>query len=185
MGVVWRSDGIAGWQQREIDARARCDSRATSRLPATNWAVCIWVILNACAGNAGCSSLSASNWTPREKYSLSTLQGKAVAGAFVGGDIVEGFLEGDAVEGGGAVGVEAVEDVGDAVLALGRLEIGVVLDAADYGDGGAGGVGADDEADAVGQGGIGNLDEVVRHLELIQLGLRPTRAARPAWWAPW
>jgi hypothetical protein len=73
----------------------------------------------------------------------------------------------------GAVGVEAVEEAGDAVLAGGGFEIVVMTDVAHDADGGAGGVGPDDEADAVGQRGVRRLDVVFRDGELVQSGSRP------------
>src|SRR5579883_2762867 len=85
------------------------------------------------------------------KILLENAQRKFKTGALAGGNVVESLLEGDAIERLSAVGVEAVENIGKALPSGRRLQIVVVADRAKHGDGGAGGVGADDEANAVGQ----------------------------------
>ena len=61
--------------------------------------------------------MSASSCTPREKYSFSTLSEKCVAGALVGGNVVQRLLEREPVQRLRAVGVEAVQNVGEPFFA--------------------------------------------------------------------
>ncbi len=87
---------------------------------------------------------------------LQNLERELKSGALVGGNVIKRLLEGKAIEGGGSVGVEGVQNVAHAFLILRSLQIAVMFQLAQNRDRGAGGVGADDQADAVGELGVGN-----------------------------
>ena len=94
------------------------------------------------------------------KMLLQHLHGKVEARGLIGGDVVERLLKSQAVERLGAVGVEAVEHIGDSFLALGGLQIGVVLNLAHHGYGRTGVVGLHDQAKTVGQRRVRGNDVV-------------------------
>ena len=84
------------------------------------------------------------------KVFLQHLHGKVEARGLIGGDVVQRLLKSKPVEGLSAVGVEAVEHVGDTLLSLGGLQISIVLNRTYDGYGGAGVVGLHDQANTVG-----------------------------------
>ncbi len=101
---------------------------------------------------------------PREML-LQHGNGKRVSRGLVRGDVVERLLECEAVQRPGSVREQGAQQIGDSFL-LGRgLQVGAVLHGAEHGYGGAGGIGLDDEPDAVGQRGIGYLDVAGGKLE--------------------
>ena len=112
---------------------------------------------------------------------LQHLHGEVEACGLVGGDVIQRLLKSQAVERLRAVGIEAVENIGDSFLPLGCLQIGVVLNRTYDGYGWAGGIGLHDQAKTVGQRRIRGDDVVGRDLQLGERRWPPKRAAQPAW----
>ena len=111
---------------------------------------------------------------------LQNAHGKVVAGALVGGDIVESLLKRNPVESRRSVGHHLLEHVANAVLSGRGFEVVVVTHVAENGDGGACRDCLDDQAKAVRQAYIGDLKIGFGDIQLCQLRQRPNRAARPA-----
>ena len=88
------------------------------------------------------------------KILLQDAQRKLEPGVLVGGDVVQRLLEREPVERLRAVGVQIVQNAAQALFAGWRLQVGVMLHLADHRYRRAGGIGADDQADAVGQLGV-------------------------------
>ncbi len=106
---------------------------------------------------------------------LQHLHREVVAGGLIGGDVVQRLLEGKPVQRLGAIGVETVENIGDSLLSLGCLQIGVVLHLAHHGNGGAGVIGLHNQAKTVGQRRVRGNDVVGRHLKLRERARGPGR----------
>ncbi len=97
---------------------------------------------------------------------LQYLHGEIEARGLIGCDVIQRLLKSQAVERLRAVGIEAVEYVGDAFLPLGCLQISVVLNRTYYGYGWAGGIGLHNQAQTVGQRRIRGDDVVGGDLQL-------------------
>ena len=101
--------------------------------------------------------------------------GKIQAGIRVSPDIVERLLEGDAVERSGAVGKELAEDVVHAILAFGRFQVGVALDAAEDSHGVADVFGLHDKLDAVLECRLGRMSGGLRDRQAMERLRGPLR----------
>ena len=82
----------------------------------------------ACAGSAGMEFVIGQQLNAAGEVFLQDFDREAVARTLVGGNIVQRLLEGQPVQGLGSIGEEALQKVGDALLAGGRLQVGVMLD---------------------------------------------------------
>ena len=107
------------------------------------------------------------------KILLQNFQAEVRSGILRRGDIVKRFLKRQAVERFGAVGEQAFENIGDAILPGGSLKLRLRFDGAEQGDGRTGSLGLDDQTDAVGERYIGGMEPGGRHSQRFDGSFRP------------